>query len=91
MGISKELYLSLFPSIPSRPQKGHVIEGHYDFQKTDTLLPHPVYAWMGWVCVLNPSHETFEQCRPLLENAYTKAKHLTYSKISKNKNSPPIY
>ena len=27
------------------------------------FLPHPVYAWMGWMCVVNPSEEIFEVCR----------------------------
>jgi hypothetical protein len=33
-------------------------------------MPHPVYAPQGWVCVLNPSAETFERVKPLLREAY---------------------
>jgi hypothetical protein len=43
--------------------------GH-DFTALDQLLPHPVYAPMSWVCVLNPSVATFEAVRPLLAEAY---------------------
>ncbi|WP_285826033.1 DUF6194 family protein [Schaedlerella arabinosiphila] len=34
------------------------------------MLPHPVYAWMGWVSVLNPSNQTLEQLKPLIQEAY---------------------
>lgn len=33
-------------------------------------MPHPVYAWMGWVQVLSPSPRTFADLRPLLAEAY---------------------
>ncbi len=33
-------------------------------------MPHPVYAPQSWVCVLNPSAETFEAVKPLLADAY---------------------
>ncbi|HEX5502790.1 MAG TPA: DUF6194 family protein, partial [Thermomicrobiales bacterium] len=39
----------------------------------DRLLPHPVYAPQSWVCVLNPSDETFQTVRPLLAEAYDQA------------------
>ena len=45
-------------------------EGTYDFTALDRLLPHPVYGRQSWVCVLNPSAETFEQVKPLLREAY---------------------
>jgi hypothetical protein len=45
-------------------------EGAHDFAALDRLMPHPVYAPQGWVCVLNPSAETFERVKPLLREAY---------------------
>ena len=47
MGLNKEIYISLFQTLPKRPAKGCVIDGSYDFQKLDVILPHPVYGWMG--------------------------------------------
>lgn len=38
--------------------------------KADDILPHPVYAWMGWICVLNPLEQTFEKLKPLIEESY---------------------
>ncbi len=43
----------------------------YDFTALDQLMPHPVYGRMYWMCVLNPSDETFAtKVHPLLVEAY---------------------
>ena len=47
-----------------------MFQGSYDYSALDTLMPHPVYAQQHWICVLNPSHHTFEQVKPLLAEAY---------------------
>jgi hypothetical protein len=47
--------------------------GTYDFTALDRLLPHPIYGRQSWVCVLNPSAETFERLRLLLREAYETA------------------
>ncbi len=48
--------------------------GRYDFTTLDQLMPHPVYGRMYWVCVLNPTNETFEtKVRSLLAEAYEMA------------------
>lgn len=43
--------------------------GH-GFAALDWLLPHPVYGWMSWVSVLNPSAANFNTVKPLLAEAY---------------------
>ncbi len=82
IGVPKDKYLSLFPFIPKRPLKGCIIEGNYEFQKKDIILPHPIYGWMGWISVLNPSESTFQKCKPLLEDAYSKALETTLKKLN---------
>jgi hypothetical protein len=62
-GVSKSTFQSLF----------HSARAH-DFTALDQIMPHPVYGKMYWVCVLNPSAETFEAVRPLLAEAYALAK-----------------
>lgn len=81
IGVDKELYLNLFGSIPKRPNKGCVIDGNYNFDNINELMPHPIYAWMGWICILNPDIDSFEKCKPMIENAYIKAINLTNKKI----------
>lgn len=70
IGISKATYRSIFGAQPARPQAGGVVATGHDFTVLDKLLPHPVYGWMSWVCVLNPSTETFKTLEPLLAEAY---------------------
>jgi hypothetical protein len=62
IGVSRETFRALFPAPPS--------ESGPDFAALDQLLPHPVYATQSWVCVLNPSAETFKNVQPLLAEAY---------------------
>ena len=40
-----------------------------DLSALDVLLPHPEYARLGWVCVLNPDR-TWPTVTGLLESAY---------------------
>jgi len=63
IGISKATFQSLFGARAET-------EPSHDFAALDRLMPHPTYGRMGWVCVLNPSAETFETLRPLLAEAY---------------------
>lgn len=74
LGIRKKTFLNMFTAVPKRPAKGCVVELDYDFTQTDKIIPHPVYAWMSWICVLNPSSETFEALKPLIDEAYEYAK-----------------
>ena len=64
VGVSRETFQRLFPSATS---------GTYDFSALDALMPHPVYGNQAWVCVLNPSRETFGTLEPLLAEAYARA------------------
>jgi hypothetical protein len=58
IGVSKETFAELF---------GNEIK--HDFTALDRLMPHPVYGRNHFVCVLNPSHSTFESIKPLLAEA----------------------
>ena len=50
---------------------GTSAESERDYSVLDRILPHPVYAAQSWVCILNPSDETFhELLAPLLAEAY---------------------
>lgn len=70
IGISKPTFHALFGVHPARPAAGGIVDTGHDFTALDELLPHPVYGWMSWVCVLNPSSATFEKIKPLLAEAY---------------------
>ncbi len=70
LGVRKPTFRKLFGDTPKRPAAGGVVELSYDFTATDVILPHPVYAWMAWISVLNPSEQTFERLKPLIQEAY---------------------
>lgn len=79
IGIGKQTFRSLFgnPSLPaygaSAAESGDT-SSDYDFTALDQVMPHPVYGRMYWMCVLNPSDQTFEtQVRPRLTEAYEMA------------------
>lgn len=74
LGVRKQIFINMFNTIPKRPAKGCVVDMDYDFTETNRIIPHPVYAWMGWLCVLNPSNKTFGKLKPLIDEAYEYAK-----------------
>ena len=50
------------------------VESHIsDLTALDTLMPHPTYATAGWVCILNPSLDTFGAVQTLLAGAYERS------------------
>lgn len=56
IGVAKETYRSLFGAPPA----SFAAADGYDYAAVNQMLPHPVYGFMSWVCVLNPSPETFQ-------------------------------
>jgi hypothetical protein len=61
--------------VPARPLKGRAVAlPGWDLTRLDELAPHPVYAWMGWVQILSPSRDSFEQLTPLLAQSLALAR-----------------
>ncbi|MEM9449912.1 MAG: DUF6194 family protein [Cyanobacteria bacterium P01_E01_bin.6] len=89
IGLHPETYMRLFGPKPTRPAKGGVVltDCNYDFTTLDELMPHPIYAWMGWAQILCPSSAQFERIFPLIEEAHQvavekfKRKTVNYSNI----------
>lgn len=69
-GISKKSFLKLFDQEYKRPAKGHIINAPFDFTQLDTILPHPIYGSMNWICILNPSAKSLEQIEELIDESY---------------------
>ena len=74
LGTSKPLFVERFGAPPKRPAKGECVAGPWDFTELDQLTPHPVYGWMSWVSVLNPSAQTLKAIDPLICAAFEKAR-----------------
>lgn len=73
LGVKRDTYVTLFGAVPKPDAAWGVIDTGHDYAALDTLMPHPVYVPMGWICVLNPGTATFEKLRPLLREAHEKA------------------
>lgn len=44
-----------------------------EYAALDTVLPHPVYAKQRWICILNPSRQSFDDVvKPLIAEAYAR-------------------
>ena len=74
LGVRRNTFIKMFGTVPKRPEAGRIVEMEYNFSAVDEILPHPVYAWMSWICVLNPSEDTFEILKPYIQEAYEYAK-----------------
>ncbi len=70
IGIGKKNYQNLFGTIPVRPLKGGIIEYNFDFSISDVLMPHPIYAWISWVAINNPTTQSLETIKYLLDISY---------------------
>ncbi len=84
IGVSKESYEKEFGERPKRPNKGGIIDTGHNFAEVNILMPHPIYGWMSWVQVLNPTKETFEKVLPLIAEAHSNAV-LKFNKKTANK------
>ncbi len=82
-GLSKKTFLETFHTLPKRPSKGNVIDVPYDFRTLDVLTPHPIYGWMAWVSILNPSHNSWKKIKELLDESYQIACDKYSSKMTK--------
>jgi len=85
VGISKVAFTDRFGAVPARPAAGGVVQTGHDFTQPDRILPHPVYGWMCWIAVLNPTHETFEEIKPLLRGACEQAVERFRSRVGQRR------
>jgi hypothetical protein len=68
IGVSRDTFQALFGHLPTEDGTET-----YDFAAFDRVMPHPAYGRQSWVCILNPTPETFETVKPLLAEAYSRA------------------
>jgi hypothetical protein len=74
VGTIRPVFVERFGPPPARPGKCGVVDGPWDFTAPDILTPHPVYSWMNWVAVLNPSASTLADMDDLIGAAFGKAR-----------------
>jgi hypothetical protein len=58
LGVDREAYEALLGPAPRQAAGYEVIDTGVDYTATDVLMPHPFYAPLHWVCVVNPGEGT---------------------------------
>ena len=70
LGLDKRGYEELFGPAPREAAGYDVIDTGFDYTATDVVIPHPFYAPLHWVCVVNPGDRTCSALGDLLQRAY---------------------
>jgi hypothetical protein len=71
IGVSKTSYQKLFGEKPKRPLKGGKVDTGHDFTELNKITPHPIYAWLHWIAILNPEQDSLDYLQPILDETYT--------------------
>jgi hypothetical protein len=74
LGIGRGPYEDLFGRAPREAAGHRVIDTGHDYTRTDSVLPHPFYAPLHWVCIVNPGEATLEDLRRLTTTAHALAR-----------------
>jgi uncharacterized protein DUF6194 len=74
VGVPRDTYEQLFGPAPRQAAGQEVIDTGFDYSATDTLLPHPFYAPLHWVAVVDPGPRTGAQLAGLIEQAHALAR-----------------
>jgi hypothetical protein len=70
LGVGRGSYEALLGPAPRQPAGYEVLDTGADYTATDTVLPHPYYAPLHWVCVVNPRERTRHDVGRLLAEAH---------------------
>jgi hypothetical protein len=91
LGISKQSYEKLFGTKPKRPPKGGIVDTGHDFTQLNFLTPHPIYAWLHWVAILNPDDDSMSQIKELMDETYQNVQKKYANKIKQLTKKLPKY
>jgi hypothetical protein len=73
LGVGRAAYEARLGKAPRVAAGYQVIDTGADYTATDTVLPHPFYAPLHWVCVVNPGPRTRDELATLVQTAYAEA------------------
>ena len=68
--VGRATYESLFGPAPREAAGMKVIDTGHDYTARDTVFPHPFYAPLHWVCVVQPGEQTRERLGQLVAESY---------------------
>jgi Family of unknown function (DUF6194) len=73
LGVGREAYEALLGAAPRQPAGQEVIDTGTDYTASGTVMPHPFYAPLHWICIVNPCPNTATQLAELIDRAYANA------------------
>jgi Family of unknown function (DUF6194) len=91
LGISKQSYEKLFGTKPKRPPKGGIVDTGHDFKEFNKITPHPIYAWLHWIAILNPDDDSMSQIKELMDETYQNVQKKYATKIKQLTKKLPKY
>ena len=74
LGVDRGAYEALFGPAPRQAAGRDVIDTGFDYTSADLVMPHPFYAPMHWVCVVNPGERTRASLADLMSSAHALAR-----------------
>ena len=74
LGIDRVTYEALFGPAPRQAVGHEVIDTGFNYTTPDLVMPHPFYAPMHWVCVVNPGERSLASLADLMHSAHTLAR-----------------
>lgn len=74
LGVDRATYEALFGPAPRQPAGHEVIDTGFDYTSADVVMPHPLYAPLHWVCVVNPAEQTRASLARLMRAAHARAR-----------------
>ncbi len=69
IGVSRDTYESMFGAPPKGPITADPVDTGHDYTRLDMLMPHPIYASLNWISVVNPGVATLDLLDALIEEA----------------------
>jgi hypothetical protein len=74
LGVGRAVYEALFGPAPRQAAGHEVIGTGFDYTTPDMALPHPFYAPMHWVCIVNPGDRSRAALAALMQAAHAHAR-----------------
>jgi hypothetical protein len=74
LGVDRQAYEDLLGPAPRQPAGYDVVDTGCDYTDVDVVLPHPFYAPLHWVCIVNPAERTRAHLGQLLLRSHALAR-----------------
>jgi hypothetical protein len=82
-GMQRADFMQHFGAPPQRPGKGRAIAGPWNARMRGVLQPHPVYGWMCWAAISDPTSDDIVVLKSQLAIAHMRAQQVLERRINR--------